>query len=257
MHTLGTKHQAPSQPSQHSQAAIIQMYPWGKKNFPETLLGPIFLGAGTTAGLVLFAGSDFVNSGGPAMDADSGSIDFRKLKGVMMATLGLAYLIESGLGVQVFVNNGRKSKPSPEEAQCAYRGVYNSLEHVIPALIFIWLHAILVNSNTATLLGCTYAVSRFAYTFLMGLFGGFSIAVEPCTEFCYSLLSLLLIGIIGELLGKGDVLASAAGQLYYAAPLGFGALVFWWMGVWLPVGAPGSKVIIKGVAWKEAAMKKQ
>ena len=117
--------------------------------------------------------------------------------------------LQSGMGGQVFVNTLRDMKPKPDESNAAYRGFYNSFEHAIPALIFIWTHAVLVNCNTAALLGGIYVTARFAYGFLFGMFGGFTIAVEPCTEFGYTLLSLLLIGTLAALAGQGDVVASA------------------------------------------------
>ena len=232
------------------------MYPWGKASFPAEKMPPIFPVVGVAAGLILFAASAFLAEGGPAADPDTGALDCRKLKGVMLATLGIAFLIESGLGAQVMLNTLKDFQPKPEESNAAYRGLYNSLEHAIPALIFIWSHAVLVNSNTAALLGATYAAARFAYGFLYGTFGGFTIAVEPCTEFCYTLLALLLIGTLASLAGAGDVLASAAARVYTAVPLGLGAIAFWWACVWMPLGVPVAKTILAGVAWKEAASKK-
>ena len=188
---------------------------------------------------------------------NTGALDFRKLKGIMLVTLGIAFLLESGLGGQVFVNTLREFKPKPDEANAANRGFHNSFEHAIPALIFIWTHAILVNSATATLLGGVYVAARFTYGFLFGMFGGFTIAVEPCTEFCYTLLALLLIGTLASLAGYGDLLVSASAHAYTALPLGVGAIFFWWMAVWVPVGVPVAQVILKGVAWKEAASAKE
>ena len=142
------------------------MYPWGKQSFPAEKMPPILLGVGVVAGLILFAAGGFVAEGGPAANPDTGVLDFRKLKGVMLVTLGVAFLIETGLGAQVWVNTFKEFKPKPEESNAAYRGLYNSLEHAGPALIFIWVHAVLVNSSTATLLGATYTAARFAYGFL-------------------------------------------------------------------------------------------
>ena len=235
---------------------VVVMYPWGKASFPAEKMPPILLGVGVVAGLILFAANGFVAEGGPAANPNTGALDVRKLKGVMLVTLGVAFLIETGLGAQVWVNTFKDFKPKPEESNAAYRGLYNSLEHAGPALIFIWVHAVLVNSNTATLLGATYTTARFAYGFLFGTFGGFTIAVEPCTEFCYTLLSLLLVGTLASLAGAGDVLASASAHIYKAVPLGLGAIIFWWAGVWMPLGLPVAKTILAGVAWKEAASEK-
>ena len=145
---------------------------------------PILLAAGLAGGCVLTAGFSFVASGKPAIDSATGAADYNKLKGVLLVTLGFAYLLESGLGGQVMVNSMRDMKPKPDETNAANRGFHNSFEHAMPALIFIWTHALLVNSNTAALLGGVYVTARFAYGFLFGAFGGFTIAVEPCTEFC-------------------------------------------------------------------------
>ena len=185
------------------------MYPWGKTPFPAEKIPAILLGAGVAAGLLLYAAGGFVLAGSPAADTETGALDMRKLRGVMFATLLMAMLLEGGLGTQVMVKS-KGFKAKSDEMNAANRGFYNSLEHAIPAIIFIWTHAVLVNGNTAAVLGITYAAARFTYGFLYGMFGGFTIAVEPCTEFCYTLLSLLLIGTLGGLAGRGDLLASAA-----------------------------------------------
>ena len=229
---------------------IANMYPWGKTPFPAEKIPAILLGAGVAAGLLLYAAGGFVLAGSPAADTETGALDMRKLRGVLFATLLMAMLLEGGLGTQVMVKS-KGFKAKSDEMNAANRGFYNSLEHAIPAIIFIWTHAVLVNGNTAAVLGITYAAARFTYGFLYGMFGGFTIAVEPCTEFCYTLLSLLLIGTLGGLAGRGDLLASAAAQAYTAVPLGIGAIFFWWAVVWSAVGVPVSKTIIAGVAWKE------
>lgn len=235
------------------------MYPWGKEPFPAEKMPAILLMVGVLAGLILYIGGTDIMAGGPAADPQTGALDVRKLKGVMLVSLALAFLLESGLGGQVWVNTIKEFNPKlikPDETNAAYRGFYNSFEHAIPALIFIWTHAVLVNSTTAALLGGWYAITRFSYAFLFGMYGGFTIAVEPCTEFCYTVLSLLLIGTLASLAGAGDLLASAAAHVYTAVPLGVGSIFFWWAAVWMPVGFPEAKTIVAGVAWKEAASKK-
>ena len=41
-------------------------------------------------------------------------------------------------------------------------------------------------------------------------------------------LGLLLVGTLGGLAGRGDMLASAAARAHTAVPLGIGAVFFWW-----------------------------
>ena len=160
------------------------MYPWGKQSFPTALMPPIILAAGLAAGLCLAAAAPHITDGGPAADPVTGAVNVNKLKDVMIVTVGLAMLLESGMGAQVWLNAIKNFKAKPEESNAAYRSLYNSIEHAIPALIFIWSHAVFVNSHTASVLGGLYVAVRFAYAFLYGIFGGFTIAVEPCTEVC-------------------------------------------------------------------------
>ena len=140
------------------------MYPWGKASFPaETMMPKILLAVGLLAGCILVVSHSFLAEGKPGADPVTGAVDMRRLKGVLLVTLVFAYLLESGLGGQVFVNTLRKFKPKPDETNAATRGFHNSFEHAMPALIIIWTHALLVNSNTATLFGGVYVTVRFAY----------------------------------------------------------------------------------------------
>lgn len=44
----------------------------------------------------------------------------------------------------------------------------NTLEHMTPFLLLLWLHAVLVDTRAATIAGGIYVASRVAYPFLIG-----------------------------------------------------------------------------------------
>ena len=67
----------------------------------------------------------------------------------------------------------------------------------------------------------------------------------------------MLLRLAAVLLFEGARLGAVGPLGHTALPLGLGAISFWWMAVWMPVGVPVAQIILKGVAWKEAASGKE
>ena len=86
----------------------------------------ILLAVGLLAGCILVVSHSFLAEGKPGADPVTGAVDMRGLKGVLLVTLVFAYLLESGLGGQVFVNTLRKFKPKPDETVAPRFGLYEN-----------------------------------------------------------------------------------------------------------------------------------
>jgi hypothetical protein len=78
------------------------------------------------------------------------------------------------------------------------RMVLNTLEHMPPFLILLWLHAVFVCPVSATIAGGIYLACRAAYPFLLGtkLGRGVPTRVLPATFSAYAVLLYLSGGLI-------------------------------------------------------------
>lgn len=88
------------------------------------------------------------------------------------------------------------------ELLAADRSQLNMLEHMPPFLILLWLHALLVSSYEATILGAIYTGSRALYPVLLRGTMGRQVpkAVYPVTGAGYVVMVVFAVRIVGVLL---------------------------------------------------------
>jgi len=89
------------------------------------------------------------------------------------------------------------------EMLAADRYQLNTLEHMPPFLILLWLHAVFVSPVGATIAGAIYVMSRVAYPFVLGrrVGGGPPMRVFPVTFTGYGVLVYLTATVIAAALG--------------------------------------------------------
>lgn len=90
------------------------------------------------------------------------------------------------------------------EMLAADRAQLNTLEHMPPFLVLLWLHALFVSPASATVAGTVYLVSRLAHPFVMGarLGRGVKVAILYVTVPGYLVLAYLLAGLVYALVAS-------------------------------------------------------